>query len=323
MGSGINTSIDMLGETVWGTKATGTYVTVPFASCDIGLKENTATASNIDTNPAPERVWRQGVWAAGTISGVPTYENLEPFLRGVLGDPTSAGVASPYTNTYDPVITIPQYTISVDADDRSGSCYYWTGCKIGSLSLSFSTSGDPSFSASVIGATGAIAAAQAGPTVLSGTVIAPGDWVAWNIGDGGSATSACVETMTINFDWGLAPGKTCLGSSGAAKEPKVQQKISVTGSFTLSEDDGSAWDKYLADTETTAIALRATGPTAATEDITFTVGRARYTDGTGYNINGAGDVVYTVNWAAFDNDATEPIQVVTINTVEADTVLTE
>ena len=323
MGSGINTSVNMLGETTWGTKAAGTFQTVPFTTCDIGLRENTATASNIDTNPAPERVWRQGVWAAGTIAGVPTYENLEPFLYGVLAG-VSSSAGPPYTNTYDPSIALPSFTIAVDADDRSGSNYYWTGCKIGSLSLSFSTTGDPSFSATVIGETeDGIDVTPAATNVLSGVVIAPGDWTVWNIGDGNSDTASCVEAMTINFDWGLAPGKTCLGSSGAAKEPKVQNKLQVTGSFTLSEDDGSAWDLYKADTATATIHLQAVGPTAATEDIEFTVGNARYTDGTGYSINGVGDVVYTVNWAAYDNDATEPIEVVTINTVEADTALAE
>lgn len=323
MGSGINTSVNMLGEAIWGTKAAGTFQTVPFTSCDLGLKESTGTASNIDTNPAPGRVWRQGIWAAGTIGGVPTYENLEPFLYGVLGLPTSAGVSSPYTNTYNPTIALPSFSIPVDADDRGGSNYWWTGIKIGSLSLNWAAGGEPSFSASGIGETeDGIAGTPAVTNVLSGVVIAPTDWVVWNIGVG-TDTEYCVEAMTINFDWGLTPGKNCLGPSAAAKEPKVGSKLIVTGSFTLSEDDGAAWDNYKADTGTAAIQMQAQGPTAATEDITFTVGQARYTDGTGYNINGVGDVQYTVNWAAYGNGAQEPIEVVTINTVEADIDLDE
>lgn len=301
----------------YGTKSVGTYFTMPFTGCDLNLNANEGSSNNIDTNPAIGRVWRQGTWIAGTISGIPTYENLELLWWGLTGAQGVSAGTDPYTNTYDLAIALPSFTIAVDADDRSGSCYYYTGCKVSSLSLNWSSGGEPSFSASFVGQDeDGIAAAPGGPTAMSEVVIAPTDNTVKLTGDAGTP---CVSSASFNFDWGIQPGPYCLGSTAATLEPKVTNKLALTGSFTVVNDDGSAWDLFKAGTPITAMNFAFEGPAGgANEKLTIDVNRAIYTNGTGYNISGPGDIPYSMNFSAYGNAANEPFSIITINSIEAD-----
>jgi hypothetical protein len=331
--AGLNTGLHIKKETAYGTEATGTYNTVPFTSETLQLQYNRLTSSNIDTNPAVDSIFTTGKFVTGDITMIPTYENLEWAFRGVLGASTGtpATDAGAFDNVYDPALSLESWTVKVDRDDvASNGVYTYLGMKVSSVSLSWSSSGEPSATVSLVGqdedstvVTGDTAPVT--PQVLYGGIVAPTQATVYHTGESAdSGTTYCLTAFDININRNLAADRFCIGSGTTIQEPEVSTKMEVSGSMTIEVLDRLHYDEFRLQTELTGMRFTFVGDTIVAVDnygMDFDINKIRYDSPSVAQVDGPGPLSLTVNWTAYGNAATEPLQILTTNTLDSDAEL--
>jgi hypothetical protein len=327
---GLQSSIALHTEAVYGTEDTGVaYHVVPFLTETLQKQFNRLITSNIDTNPAPDDAFTTGSWAAGAISMLPTYENLDWALLGVLGSGVGTPNVTEFDNVYAPTLAVPSFSFEVDRNESAGKVFKYVGMKVSSLSLNWTSTGEPSATVSVVGQdetsiSGGDTKEATARVVLAGDVMSPTQALIYNIGTG-SDTTYCLSDISINITRNITPDRFCIGAATTVLEPLVSSKMEVTGSFTIESDDRAPYEIFTAQTAVTAIHIQFEGALiAGTNDFTMDiyVPNAKYDAPTCPQVSGPGPVLTTVNFTAFGNAGTgvtkEPINFTTLNQIDAD-----
>ena len=326
MAEGLQSSIRLKSEVTYGTQPVAAHLIVPYLTESLQKQFGARISnSNLDANPAVNSIGNTGWWAGGDVSMVPTYENMDWAIWGVLGAAASSA-GPPFTNDYTPALAVPSYHVEMDRNESAGLVFRYTGQKVSQVTMSWSATAEPSATVTLVGqdevsASGGDTKEPTADTTLGDLMLSPQEIGTLNIGTGGD-DFYCVRDMSFTINRSIVADGFCLGSASAVNEPLVTAKIVVTGSFTIEATDRAYYEIYTAQTDVTTIKAIITDGTSTFQ---IQVNKARYDTPSVPQVSGPGTVLATINFTAYGNSGTaetsEPIAIRTINTVEGSAVL--
>jgi hypothetical protein len=295
-------------ETVWGT-AVARKRFIEFLSESVKRNQSGVTSNGINPYRGTTSYKRTTIAPGGDISFEMSPEDIPTLIYHALGN-AATPVQSPtgvYKHVIKPDISLPiGLTFEID---RDVAYFIYEGCKINTLSMSFSPN------EIVTGSIGILAENETGtlgdsPSTLSYSSADPFTGVQASIEVGGSAFGVMTADFTVTND--IFAGKYELGDNRRAA--LIEQKRSVTGKLNIEFDDLTIYDLFIGGTESTlTIELTSdqyiTGTTPYSMKIEFP--KVVYTGDTP-TMGGPGIILVDCPFTALYTDTASPEIIITV-----------
>lgn len=275
-------------ETTWGvTPSTPTMVKLPTTGCSIVLSKDTFQDETLRSDRRISDL-RHGVQqSGGDTPFMFRYGDFDPIMQAALYGTWTADVLKDS-------ITERSFTFEREFADI-GEYGVFTGCNIGSFSISVDANAIVTGSYTVVGreASYSTTPLDASPTAISGN--SPFDSFTGELKEGGS-TIGVVASVELSVDNGVEPTNV-VGSNLSARN--VAGRSNVSGSLTVYYEDSTMLNKFINETESS---LELTLGDGVSESYVIELPRIKYTGGDN-SVSDEGVISMSMPFQALSDDS--------------------
>lgn len=256
----------------YGTAATAGF-DIPFISSGLRLNRPRTTDPVIRSNFNPSKPSKDNQTVGGTI--VVPFDSIASWywMKSAFNTLATSGAASPYTHTFTNKAVTARTSLTIEhqyLDLATPKYYQYTGCKIGSMSLTTGTTGLLMLNIEVVAQDRTIAdtSFDGTPTAVD---YAPIEQSHASLKEGGVAF-ADATNVAWNINFNLDTGQYAIGGGGAV-DALHDQIMDVSGSLTALYKDTDLGVKAGADTESS---LEVTYQASASSQVIVEVEELQY-----------------------------------------------